>query len=155
MLGKLDIKPIKYEMKKLIELDHEHNKRALNLIILSLKEEVDKDTLAIAQTELHNRLQIETMCLTEATRLGKLTENKGRLIRIKVSSTDHKYDIVSKTSRLKGTGIFINEDLILEDQAESRMEVQKVKEARKEGEWTIIKNRKAIIRDRNQKDNNK
>ena len=56
---KLDIKPIKDEMKTLIELDHESNKRALNLIIFSLKEEVDEDTLAIAQTELHNRLQSE------------------------------------------------------------------------------------------------
>lgn len=80
MVDKLDIKPIKYEMNKLIELDHEHNKRALNLIIFGLKVEVDEDTLAIAQTELHNRLQIETTCLIEATRLGKLTENKGRLI---------------------------------------------------------------------------
>ena len=48
--SKLDIKPIKEEMKKLIELDHELNKRALNLIIFGLKEEVDEDTLAIAQT---------------------------------------------------------------------------------------------------------
>ena len=83
----LDIKPIKEEMKKLIELDHECSKRALNLIIFGLKEEENEDTLAIAQTELHNRLQIETTCLIEATRLGKLTENKGRLIRVKVSST--------------------------------------------------------------------
>ena len=141
-------------MKKLIELDHEHNKRALNLIIFSFKEEVNEDTLAISQTELYNRLQIET-CLTEATRLGKLTENKGRLIRVKVSSTDQKHDILSKTSILKGTGIFINEDLIPEDQAELRKEVQKVKEARKEGKWAIIRNRKAVIRDRNQKDSNK
>ena len=36
--GKLDIKPIKGEMKKLIELDHERNKRALNLIIFGLKD---------------------------------------------------------------------------------------------------------------------
>ena len=104
--GKLDIKPIKYEMKKLIELDHDRNKRALNLIIFGLKEEVDKDTLAIAQTELHNILQIETTCLTEATRLGKLTENKGTLIQIKVISTDHKYDILSKTSSLKNMNIY-------------------------------------------------
>ena len=47
MVGKLDIKPIKDEMKKLIELDHEHNKSALNLIIFGLKEEVDEDNLAI------------------------------------------------------------------------------------------------------------
>jgi hypothetical protein len=34
---------------------------------------------------------------------------------------------------LKGSGIFINEDLILEDQGKLRKEVQKVKEDRKEG----------------------
>jgi hypothetical protein len=37
MENKLDIKPIKDEMNKLIKLDHEHNKRALNLIILGIK----------------------------------------------------------------------------------------------------------------------
>jgi hypothetical protein len=35
--NKLDIKPIKEEMNKLIELDHEHNKRVLNLIIFGIK----------------------------------------------------------------------------------------------------------------------
>ena len=68
-----------------------------------------------------------------------------------MSSTDHKYEILNKTSSLKGTRIFINEDLILEDQAELRKEVQKVKEARKEGKWAIIRNRKFVIQDRNQK----
>ena len=48
--GKLDSKPIIEEMKKLIELDHEHNKGALNLIIFVLKEEVNEDTLSIVQT---------------------------------------------------------------------------------------------------------
>jgi len=50
-----------------------------------------------------------------------------------VSSKAHKYDILSKTMSLKGFGIFINEDLIPEDQAKWRKEVQKVNEARKEG----------------------
>ena len=117
MEGKLDIKPIKEEIKKWIELNHGHNQRALNLIIFGLKEEVDDDTLVIVQTELHNRLHIETTCLIEATRLRKLTKNKGRLIRIKVKSTDSKYDMLSKTSSLKGMRIFINEYLIPEDQA--------------------------------------
>ena len=142
-------------MKKMIELDHERSKRDLNLTIFGLKEQVEEDTLAIAQPELHNRLQVEKTCLTEATRLGKLNENKGRLIRIKVSSIDNKYDIRSKTSSLKGTRLFINEDLIPEDQAELRKEVQKVKEARKKGKWALIKNMKVIIRYRNQKDSNK
>ena len=105
----------------------------------------DEDTLAIVKEELHNRLHIDTTYLTEAKRLGKLIENKQRLIQIKVSSTDHKYNILNKTSNLKGSGIFINEDLIPEDQAELRKEVQKVKEARKEGKWALIRNKKTII----------
>jgi len=79
VVGKLDIKPIKDEMKKIIELDHERNKRALKLIIFGLKEEVDEDTIAIAQTKLRDSIQIE-MSLTGETRLVKLTENRGRLI---------------------------------------------------------------------------
>jgi hypothetical protein len=39
MENKLDIKLIKEEMNKLIEMDHEHNKRALNLIICGIKEQ--------------------------------------------------------------------------------------------------------------------
>ena len=50
MERKLDIKPIKEEMKKLIELYHEPNKRDLNLVIFSVKEEVDEDKLTIVQT---------------------------------------------------------------------------------------------------------
>jgi hypothetical protein len=41
---------------------------------------------------------------------------------------------------LKGSRIFINEDLIPEDHVELRKEVQNVKEATKEGKWAIIKN---------------
>ena len=53
---------------------------------------------------------------------------------------------------LKYSKIYINEDLIREEQVELRKEVQKVKETRKEGKWALIRNRKAIIQDRNQKD---
>ena len=94
--GKIDIKPIKEEMNKLIALAHECNKRALKLIIFCLKEEEEDDTLDIVKTKLHNRLQIETTSLIEANRLGKLIENKERLIRVKVSSTKQKYNILSK-----------------------------------------------------------
>ena len=136
-------------------MDHERNKRALNLIIFCLKEEAEEDTLAIIKTKFHNRLQIETVGLIEANMLGKLIENKERLIQAKVSSTEQKYNILSKTSSLKGLRIFINKDLILEDQVELRKEVQKVKEARKEGRWELIRNMKSIIRDINQKASNK
>jgi hypothetical protein len=43
------------EMNKLIELDHEHNKRSLNLVIFGLKEQKDEDTLAIVKEELKKK----------------------------------------------------------------------------------------------------
>jgi hypothetical protein len=49
MENKLDIKGIKEEMNKLIKLDHDHNKRALNLIIFGIKEQQEEDTLAIVK----------------------------------------------------------------------------------------------------------
>jgi len=52
MENKLDIKPVKEEMNKLIELDHERNKRALKLIIFCTKEQQEEDTLAIVKVEL-------------------------------------------------------------------------------------------------------
>jgi hypothetical protein len=41
-------------------------KRALNLIISSVKEQKDEDTLKIVKEELKNKSQIETTCLIEA-----------------------------------------------------------------------------------------
>lgn len=50
-------------MNKLLELDHECNKRAFNLTIFGLKEEAEDDTLVVVKEWLHNILQIETTYL--------------------------------------------------------------------------------------------
>jgi len=63
----------------------------------------------------------------------KIFEHKNKIICVKVSCNHNKLDILRKSSSLKGMWIFINEDLILEDQVELKKEVQKFKEARKEG----------------------
>jgi hypothetical protein len=145
MENKLNINPIKEEMNKLIELDHEHNKRALNLIIFGVKEQQEEDKLAIVKEELKNKSQIDTTYLIEEKRLGKVIDHKDRLIRVKVSCNDHKHNIFSKSLSLKGSRIFINEDLIPKDQAELRKKVQEVKQARKEGKLTIIRNQKLFL----------
>jgi hypothetical protein len=66
MEKKLDIKPIKEEMNKLIEMDHERNKISLNLIIFGIKEQQREDTLTIVKEELKNKSQIDTTYLIEA-----------------------------------------------------------------------------------------
>jgi len=76
----LDIKPIKEEMNKLIELDHESNKISLKLMIFCLKDKKKEDTVSLVKEELQNKLQDGTTCLIEAKRLGKIIEHKYRLI---------------------------------------------------------------------------
>jgi len=113
-------------MNKLNELDHECNKRALNLLIFGIKEQEEDDTLEIVKEELKNKSWIETTYLIEEKRLGKIIDHKDRLIYVKVSCNDHKYSILSKSSSLKGSIIFINGDLILKDHTKLRKEVQNV-----------------------------
>jgi len=67
-------------MNKIIELDHERNKRALNLIIFVITEQQEEDTLAIVKEELKNKSQIDTTYLIEEKRLGKIIDHKDRLI---------------------------------------------------------------------------
>jgi hypothetical protein len=69
MENKFDMKPIKEEINKLTEMDHEHNKRALNLIIFGIKEQQEEDTLEIVKEELNNKSQIDATYLIEAKRL--------------------------------------------------------------------------------------
>jgi hypothetical protein len=90
-------------MNKIIELDHECNKRALNLIFFGVKEQEEEDTLAIVKEELNTKSQINTTYLIEAKRLGKIIDHKHRLIHEKVSCNEHKYSILSKSLRLKGS----------------------------------------------------
>jgi hypothetical protein len=88
----------------------------LNLIIFSIKGKQEEDTLVIVKEELNDKSQIDTTYLIEEKRLGKIIYHKDRLIYVKVSCNDHKYSILSKSSSLKGSRIFIIENLILEDQ---------------------------------------
>jgi hypothetical protein len=110
--NKLDMKPIKEKLNKIIKLDHGHNKRVLNLIIFGIKEQQDEDTLEIIKEELKNKSQIKTTYIIEAKKLGKNIEHKDRLSRVKVSCNHHKYGILSKYPSSKGSIIFINEYLI-------------------------------------------
>ena len=89
--------------------------------------------------------QIETTYLTKEIRVGKILEHKHRLIHVKVNCHEHKLDILRKSPSLKGTRIFIKEDLIPKEEAQLRKEVQRVKDERKVGKWEIIRNKKVFI----------
>ena len=89
--GELDIKYIKEEKNDILELDHEHRKRSLKLIICCSKQEFEDEKLSLVKEKLQEKIQIETTCLIEAHGIRKAIEKKKRLIHVRVISNDHKY----------------------------------------------------------------
>lgn len=96
-----------------------------------------------------NKLGIsEDVIIERAHRLGKINEDKSpRTIIIKLLDFQNKNKILSLSRKLKGTGIFINEDF-----ANETMEIRKklwedVKRFRKEGKFAIIKYDKIFVRE--------
>jgi hypothetical protein len=81
----------------------------LNLIICCIKEQSEEDTIEIVKQELKTKSQIETTYLIKEKRAGNC---------VKLSCTEHKYNIFSKSLSLKGSRIFINENLIPKEQVE-------------------------------------
>lgn len=70
--NKLDIKPTKEEINKLIVLDNECHERALHLIIAGIEEQNNEDTLEIVNKQLKTKSQIQTTYLTKEIRVGKI-----------------------------------------------------------------------------------
>jgi hypothetical protein len=95
MENKLELKSMKEILDKLIELDHEHKKIDLSLIIVDVQEQEDEDTPLIVNIQLKNKSQIETSYLIEVRRHGKMLEHKDRVRVVRVSCSDHKFDIVN------------------------------------------------------------
>jgi hypothetical protein len=139
------------EFKK-IYIDLENRSRRNNLRIDGLTElpmESWNDCAKKVKDLFRNKLGIsEDVIIERAHRLGKINEDKSpRTIIIKLLDFQNKNKILSLSRKLKGTGIFINEDF-----ANETMEIRKklwedVKRFRKEGKFAIIKYDKIFVRE--------
>lgn len=129
----------------MVELDHVRLKKALHLIIVSIEEQNNEDPLEIVKEQLKTKSQIQTTYLTQETHIGKILEHKHKLICVKVSCNDHKLDIFRKCPSLKGTRIFINEDIIPEDLDELRKEVQRSRWQENKGNELSLGIRKLLL----------
>ena len=61
--GKFDIKPIKEEMDKIMEVDHECSKRYFKFITFVFKEGKEEDMVSLVKKKLHEKIPIQTTCL--------------------------------------------------------------------------------------------
>jgi len=67
--NKLDIKPRKEEINKLIGLDHECHKTTLHLTMAGIEEKNNEDTLELVKEQLKTKSQIQKTYLTQEVRV--------------------------------------------------------------------------------------
>ena len=73
---------------------------------------------------------------------------KDRHVRVKMRNIGDKNNIFSKRKFLRGTHIYLDDDLTIIQKEERRKEWEKVKTARENGKWARLQNGKAQISDR-------
>ena len=73
---------------------------------------------------------------------------RDRHVRVTLRSMEDKVRILKNRGLLKGTHIYLHEDLTLAQQEERRREWEEVRLAREVGKWAWLKNGKAQVTDR-------
>ena len=96
-----------------------------------------------------NRLGIKTNVIIERAHRGRAKQNDDnpRPIIAKLLNYEHKEIIMTNARKLKGTGIFINEDFSSETNVIRKRLWEDVKELRKKGKYAILQYDRILSRD--------
>ena len=95
--------------EKLLEI-HERELRRNNVIIVGLAEVENKSSVDVVHSLFEEKLDDSTR-IQEARRLGKPREGRSRPILVRVQDQLQKVSVLKKRTTLKGSQIFINDDL--------------------------------------------
>jgi hypothetical protein len=89
-----------------------------------------------------------TWCIHQESRIGqKIEGGRDRHVRVILRNIEDKNMILRNRGLLRGTCIYLDEDLTLAQQEKQRKEWEKVKTTRNEGKWEWLKNERAQISD--------
>jgi hypothetical protein len=136
------------EKNKLRQL--EDRLRRNNLRIDGLPEN-DQETWDQTEKKLlilfENELNIRNVDIERAHRVGKKEETKTRTIVAKILHYKDKIKVLHSSNRLKGTGIYINEDFSYETTVIRKKLVEEMKIHRKNGKYSSINYDKLIVRE--------
>ena len=132
-----------------IKEEHDRQSKATNIIIKGLRDFGENErTDTPARDFLKDQLKW-TGSIHQASRIGrKLEGEKDRHVRVSLRSIEDRNMILRNRGLLRGTHIYLDEDLNFAQQEQQRKEWERVKAARSEGKWAWMVNGKAQIGDR-------
>lgn len=141
-----------------LEKDHRHlnNKiefldrkvRKNNILIFGVKEDNDKSVFEVVSAIFDEKLNIKLSidCIANIYRIGKFKDNSfKRPIIIQFTSFLKKSEVIKRRRYLKGTNIFISDDLTETERAEKRVLNKHLKNAKDKNLNAYLKNNSIVV----------
>ena len=108
-----------------------------------------EQTTKKVQDLVREKIGIETPVVIErAHRVGQPNSPRPRTIVAKFLHFNDKQNIIRNSPKLKGSNIFVNEDLCLASQTKRREQLPKLREARSQGKIAYFVHTRLVIKDR-------
>ena len=124
-----------------LETSNEREKRKCNVLIGNLRErdsETADEVAEVVEELLTGTLEVNCKPV-QVMRIGKHVNGKNRLVLVKMKSFRDRGTILRAAKRLRGSPIFIMEDLSKSERSRRKVLVEKLKIARSEGKKAFIR----------------
>ncbi|MBY0580880.1 MAG: hypothetical protein K2P53_04280, partial [Rickettsiales bacterium] len=136
------------EKNKLRQLEDRQRRNNLRLEGLPENEsESWEETEVKGLNIFENNLKLKGIYIERAHRTGKVDPKKHRAIVMKLLSYKDKVQILKNAKKLKGTGLYINEDYSLDTSILRKKLFEEMKTHRKNGMYSVVVYDKLIFRD--------
>ena len=120
------------------ERKEDRDKRKCNILIGNLDEETG-EMLSNKVRDLFSDVLHVDCCPMQVMRLGKPTTDKKRMVLVKMDSPSNKIKVLIAAKHLRGSNIYIREDLSMEERKKRSILVTMMKKARSEGKKAYIR----------------
>lgn len=139
------------ELKYRCNYQEDYNRRN-NLQFVGIEEDAgetwEQSAVKVCQL-LENKLQLPNMQLERAHRVGQFHSNQHRIIIARFTRFCDREAVMRNVSKLRGSRIYINEDLCPASQEIKKAQFPLQKQARSEGKIAYFRHTKLIIKDKN------
>lgn len=138
------------ELEKRANYQEDYNRRN-NLRITGVLEKPNEtwEETAVSVAKLfEEKLQLPSVRLERAHRTGPATPSRPRTIVARFERFGDREAAIRNSRKLKGTGIFINEDLCPMSQEIKKSQFPLMKKAREEGKIAFFKHTRLVIKER-------
>lgn len=142
------------DLEEKVTYQEDYNRRK-NLRISGLEERRDEtweQTSAAVTSLLESKLQLPGVVLERAHRVGPRQDTKPRTVVARFTRYCDREAAIRRGSHLKGTNIFLNEDLSPASLAIKNAQMPLFKQARAEGKIAFFRHTKLVIKERTRED---